>query len=135
MRKVLLMLLALLALTGCKEKHERLIDEYLDAHLKDPGSYQNIEMGKPIIITPTTRAMEMALEKAKNGEFPLDSIPSKLKGLPEFFKQQGINGHDTLGWYVEHRYRAKNSYGATDIVEVVYTFDKGMDNIIDVRQK
>lgn len=135
MRKVLVMIFALLALTGCKEKHERLIDEYLEAHLKDPASYQNIEIGKPDLITPMSMAIAECLERKKAGLFSLDTINVFLDHWKHHLESAGINPHDTLGWEVSHRYRAKNSFGATDIVEVVYTFDKGMDKITETRQK
>ena len=68
MRKVLY-LLAILALTGCKEKYERVIDRYLEDHLKDPSSYQNVEIGKPGIITPMSKAfVETVTEAMKKGD-------------------------------------------------------------------
>ena len=135
MRKVLFMLLALLALTGCKEKHEKLIDEYLEAHLKDPDSYQNIKLGKPDLITPMSMAIAECLERKKTGEFSFDTINVFLDHWKQHLERSGINPYDTLGWEVSHRYRAKNSFGATDIVEVVYTFDKNMNRITEARQK
>lgn len=134
MRKVLVMILALLALTGCKEKHERLIDEYLEAHLKDPASYQNIEIGKPDLITPMSMAIAECLERKKAGLFSLDTINVFLDHWKHTLESAGINPYDTLGWEVSHRYRAKNSFGAIDLYDVVYVFDKSMNRITDVRK-
>lgn len=135
MRKALIIIISILALTGCKEKYERVIDSYLEDHLKDPESYQNIEIGKPGIITPMSRAFVECVSRAKAGEFPMDSINTKLEQIKTHFQNKGIDPYDTLGWEVTHKYRAKNSFGATDLVEVVYTFDKEMNNIIESRQK
>ena len=133
MRKVLY-LLAILALTGCKEKYERVIDRYLEDHLKDPSSYQNVEIGKPGIITPMSKAFVETVSRAKAGEFPMDSVNAKLAQIKAYYISQGINPYDTLGWSVSHRYRAKNSFGATDLYDVVYVFDKDMNRITDVRK-
>lgn len=135
MRKALIIIISILALTGCKEKYERVIDSYLEDHLKDPESYQNIEIGKPDLITPMSMAIAECLERKKAGLFSLDTINVFLDHWKHHLESAGINPHDTLGWEVSHRYRAKNSFGATDIVEVVYTFDKEMNNITETRQK
>ena len=132
MRKVLY-LLAILALTGCKEKYERVIDRYLEDHLKDPSSYQNVEIGKPGIITPISKAFVETVSRAKAGEFPMDSVNAKLAQIKAYYISQGINPYDTLGWSVSHRYRAKNSFGATELVEVEYTFDKNLERITETK--
>lgn len=132
MRKILY-LLAILALTGCKEKYERVIDRYLEDHLKDPSSYQNVEIGKPGIITPMSKAFVETVRRAKAGEFPMDSVNAKLAQIKEYYISQGINPYDTLGWSVSHRYRTKNSFGATELVEVEYTFDKNLERITETK--
>lgn len=87
MRKVLY-LLAILALTGCKEKYERVIDRYLEDHLKDPSSYQNVEIGKPGIITPMSKAFVETVSRAKAGEFPMDSVNAKLAQIKAYYISQ-----------------------------------------------
>lgn len=134
MRKVLFMFLAILVLSGCKEKYERVIDDYLEAHLKDPSSYQNVEIGKPGIITPMSMAISECLKRKEAGEFSLDTLNTFLEHWKAYLVKSGTNPYDTLGWEVEHRYRAKNSFGATDLYNVVYVFDKDMNRITDVRK-
>lgn len=133
MRKLFFILLVLSVLVGCKEKYEKVIDEYLEAHLKDPSGYQNVEIGKPGIITPMSRAFVETVRRAKAGEFPMDSVNSKLAQIKAYFISQGINPYDTLGWSVPHKYRAKNSFGATELVEVKYIFDKNMERITETK--
>ena len=128
-------LIVCIILIGCKKSYEKTIDEYLDKNLKDPSSYKCVELGKPGIITPMGIALVEATKRAKAGEFPFDSISSKLEQAKSYFKSQGTNPYDTLGWEVSHKYRAKNSYGAYDIQNVVYIFNKDMTKIESVKSK
>ena len=122
-------------ITGCKPSYEKVIDNYLNEHLKDPDSYECIELGKPGIITPMSIAMVEAVNRAKAGEFPMDSVASKMTQIKTMFEQKGTNPYDTLGWSVEHKYRAKNSYGGYEIESVTYIFDKHLKEITETRKK
>lgn len=135
MRKILFVLCLIALITGCKPSYEKAIDNYLNEHLKDPKSYKCIEMGKPGIITPMSKAFVETVKRAKAGDFPMDSINSKLKQIKLMFESKGINPYDTLGWEISHKYRAKNSYGAYEIEEVSYIFDKKLHNINDIKKK
>lgn len=122
-------------LVGCQKPYEKTIDTYLDQHLKDPSSYKCIELGKPGVITPMSIALVEATKRAKAGEFPFDSISSKLEQAKLYFKSHGTNPYDTLGWEVSHKYRAKNSYGAYEIQDAIYIFNKDMTEIESVKSK
>ncbi len=130
-----LFLIVCILLAGCKKPYEKTIDEYLDENLKDPSSYKCMELGKPKIITPMSVAFIEASKRAKAGEFPSDSINSKLEQAKSYLKSQRISLSDTLGWEVSHKYRAKNSYGAYDIRNVVYILNKDMTKVESVKSK
>ena len=110
-------MLCLIALiTGCnsdtpQRKAEKLINRYLENNLKDPDSYECMDMGKIGIVTPMSKALVETVKRATDGEFPTDSINSKLEQIKAMFENKGINPYDTLAWEISHRYRAKNSYG------------------------
>ena len=130
-------LVAAMVLVGCdtREPYQRIIEEYLKQHLKDPSSYECVEFGSPKIITPMSRALVETTRRSLAGEFPADSISSKLDQIKAYFISQGTEPYDTLGWEVHHKYRAKNSYGALDLEEVVYILDKSQSKIIDTERK
>ena len=120
---------------SCQEKHEKVINEYLDQHLKDPGSYECVELGTPKLVTPMSIAFVEITKRASLGEFPMDSVNSKLDQAKAMFEKNGTNPYDTLGWSVEHTYRAKNSYGAYELSKVVYTLNKDQSEIIKIQSK
>lgn len=135
MKRVIYTLCLAALITGCKPSYEKVIDNYLNENLKDPGSYECIELGKPGIITPMSIAMVEAVKRAKAGEFPMDSVASKMTQIKTMFEQKGTNPYDTLGWSVEHKYRAKNSYSGYEIESVTYIFDKHLKEITETRKK
>ena len=106
---VCLVVAAMLASCQNKQPYELAVDKYLEDHLKDPGSYQNVELGSPQLITPMTKALEETTRRVKAGELPGDSVSSKLDQIKAYFISQGTDPYDTLGWTVHHKYRARNS--------------------------
>lgn len=136
MKKIFLLLMVSL-FWGCQNKqpYEIAVDQYLADHLKDPASYENVELGTPKIITPMSKALEKLTEQMKAGSLPSDSITPKLEEVKAYFVSQGTNPYDTLAWEVSHKYRAKNSFGAYELENVTYIFDRSLDRIIDVQRK
>ena len=67
---VCLVVAAMLASCQNKQPYELAVDKYLEDHLKDPGSYQNVELGSPQLITPMTKALEETTRRVKAGELP-----------------------------------------------------------------
>ncbi len=109
---------------------------YLKRHyLKDPDSYECMDMGKIGIVTPMSKALVETVKRATDGEFPTDSINSKLEQIKAMFENKGINPYDTLAWEISHRYRAKNSYGGYAITNCTYHFNKDISDIISVETK
>lgn len=132
---VCLAVAAMLASCQDKQPYEMAVDKYLEDHLKDPGSYQNVELGSPQLITPMTKALEETTRRVKAGELPGDSVSSKLSQIKAYYISQGTEPYDTLGWTIHHKYRARNSYGALELEEVTYTLDKSQSEIINVQRK
>lgn len=124
-------------LSSCQEKqqYEILVERYLNDHLKDPGSYQNIELGSPKIITPMSKALEETTRRVGKGDLQSDSIPYKLEEIRAYFESQGTEPYDTLGWEIRHKYRSRNSNGSLELVEVIYTLDRSLSKIIKVQSK
>lgn len=138
--KTLLMLCLIALITGCnsdtpQRKAEKLINRYLENNLKDPDSYECMDMGKIGIVTPMSKALVETVKRATDGEFPIDSINSKLEQIKAMFENKGINPYDTLAWEISHRYRAKNSYGGYAITNCTYHFNKDISDIISVETK
>lgn len=92
-------------------------------------------MGKIGIVTPMSKALAETVKRATDGEFPTDSINSKLEQIKAMFESNGINPYDTLAWEISHRYRAKNSYGGYAITNCTYYFNKDISDIINVETK
>lgn len=138
--RTLLMLCLIALITGCNGnnpqcKAEKLINKHLENNLKDPDSYECIDMGKIGIVTPMSKALVETVKRATDGEFPTDSINSKLEQIKAMFESNGINPYDTLAWEISHRYRAKNSYGGYAITNCTYYFNKDISDIINVETK
>ena len=132
---VCLAMAAILASCQNKQPYEMAVDKYLEDHLKDPGSYQNVELGSPQLSTPMTKALENTTRRVKAGELPGDRVSSKLSQIKAYYISQGTDPYGTLGWTVHHKYRARNSYGALELEEVTYTLDKSQSEIINVQRK
>ena len=94
-----------------------------------------MDMGKIGIVTPMSKALVETVKRATDGEFPTDSINSKLEQIKAMFENKGINPYDTLAWEISHRYRAKNSYGGYAITNCTYHFNKDISDIISVETK
>lgn len=138
--RTLLMLCLIALITGCNGdnpqcKAEKLINRYLENNLKDPDSYECIDIGKIGIVTPMSKALVETVKRATDGEFPTDSINSKLEQIKAMFESNDINPYDTLAWEISHRYRAKNSYGGYAITNCTYHFNKDISDIISVETK
>ena len=94
-------MLCLIALiTGCnsdtpQRKAEKLINRYLENNLKDTDSYECMDMGKIGIVTPMSTALVETVKSATDGEFPTDSINSKLEQIKAMFENKGINPYYT----------------------------------------
>lgn len=127
MRKLLLLLLPLL-MASCQEQYEKAIDEYYQSHLKDASSYEVVQTSStPQKLTPTSY---IVFQYENSGKLLLE----KLETFRTNCKKQGKDPNEHIGYYVEHEYRAKNSFGT----KVTHTdriyFDKELKRIINVER-
>ena len=116
-----------LLLASCQEPYEKAIDKYYKSHLDDPGSYELIEMGKPQKLTPTSY---IVFQYENSGKVLLE----KLETFRANCKKQGKDPNEFIGYYVEHEYRAKNSFGAKITHKDRIYFDKELKQIINVER-
>ena len=124
--KTLLMLCLIALITGCnsdtpQRKAEKLINRYLENNLKDPDSYECIDMGKIGIVTPMSKALVETVKRATDGEFPTDSINSKLEQIKAMFENKGINPYRYVP-FVQANVRQKyvSSHGYVALVDFLY---------------
>lgn len=148
MKKLILICLAF-AFVACgspEKTAQKLITGYLKENLKDPDSYQPAEFGK--LDSAYTSFDDQA--KVFSARFDAAKAESKLrisqKDLPamqasianmkqlmeEWEKAEGDFKPEFAGWKMQHKYRAKNGYGATDISVDTFCFDEGMTKVVDV---
>lgn len=125
MKKLLLLLLPLL-LASCQEQYEKAIDEYYQSHLDDPQSYELIEMSKPQKLTPTSYITFTDGNRKDFYDF--------LMKFRESYKKQGKDPNEFIGYYVEHEYRTKNSFGAKITHKDRIYFDKELKQIINIER-
>lgn len=127
----------LLILAACSggQQYEKTINAYLQENLKNPGSYQNVEMGQPGKVTlMSTAFLELNLA-AQAGEMPRDSVNSKLEQIKAAYTRDGLDPYQILGWTVRHKYRAANSFGAVVLQEVEYTLNPEQTKVLKVEQR
>ncbi len=120
---------------GCKPTFEKTIEAYLNENLKDPKSYECIELGEPKKYTPMARGIEWMLEEKKQGRLHPDSLATHLEKIKVNFEANGTDPYKLLGWEIAHKYRAKNSFGAYELCEVSYILSEDQTEIIEIRQK
>lgn len=125
------------AMVSCqqKEPYQKLVDDYLERHLDDPGSYECVELGTPKVITPMIRTLEEVNQRVALGEIPSDSIAPILERTRAQYISQGKDPYDTLAWEVSHTYRARNKAGNLELMKYIYTLDKEQTCITKARRR
>lgn len=127
MKKMLFICLTLL-LASCQEPYEKAIDKYYQSHLKDAGSYEVVSTSNtPQKLTPTSY---IVFQYENSGKVLLE----KLETFRANCKEQGKDPNEFIGYYVEHEYRAKNSFGAKITHKDRIYFDKELKQIINVER-
>lgn len=127
MKKMLFICLTLL-LASCQEPYEKAIDKYYQSHLKDAGSYEVVSTSNtPQKLTPTSY---IVFQYENSGKVLLE----KLETFRAYCKKQGKDPNEFIGYYVEHEYRAKNSFGAKITHKDRIYFDKELKQIINVER-
>lgn len=133
---VLLCFFASILLTGCnspQNRAEKLVKEYLKENLKDPDSYRNIKMGHVEKLTVIGLEQLALRDKIKAGLISAAEALDSMGIYRNLMVNHKINPDSIIAYYVDHKYRAKNSYGGYDISDVKYFFDVKITRIIDIK--
>lgn len=149
MKKYLIIMVAAIAFCACgspEKKAQKLIKGYLEENLKDPSSYDPAKFGELDSLFSTFELkneefsakhdmlkakfdMELALDDFKATDITLKEMNANIeawKAAEAAFQPQFI------GWKMSHRYRAKNGYGALDIADRTFQFDKELTKVTGV---
>lgn len=136
----LTLLFAVLLLASCSAKPENKVSDeirsYMQKNLNDFDSYQPVETSNPQSLDysfkdtyegKVSEAMLSTLPETSGKPDPTDLLAS----LTEDDKRMRDSLSDLLnksrhfyGWQVFHKYRAKNSFGATILKQDTFYFDK-----------
>jgi hypothetical protein len=133
MRLISTLLCLTVLLTGCtsdQKKAEKLVEAYLKENLKDPDSYQNIEMERLEKLTWVGLFLADELKKVKAKELDIDGCGDRIAAFRAKMEAQGHNPDSLIGFTMRHQYRAKNSFGGYVKTHVEYTFDAKLESII-----
>jgi hypothetical protein len=136
---------------GENEKPHNVIVKYIKEHLGEPDSYDPIDWDsiKPVFIMKrNTRAYldindsifklltDMDESFRQNNGRPIftlhDSvyrIVNKLKSQQRKY-EEGVDSSITVGYSIRHKYRAKNEYGAVEVMNRNFKLNKNMDTVI-----
>lgn len=135
MRKYLITILALLLL-GCSEsppnKAEQLINDYLKESLKDPDSYKNEQLGSLTELSWVGLFIQEDIKKVKSKELSSDGFAERVTEFRSNVESKGADPDSIIAYTLEHKYRAKNSFGGYTKKHVKYLIDKDLKNILDV---
>ena len=116
-----------LVFASCKKDYEKQVDEYYSTHLNDPSSYECISMSDPLQVLTPISLITIIYGDDKD-------ILEKVDAARETLKSEGKDPNEVIGYYVIHKYRANNAFGAKIKQEDVVFFNKEK-KIIDVRKR
>lgn len=119
MKKTLLGAILLFSVMSCttNSKIDSEIDKKMSETLKDYSSYEPMETK----ITDTIYVGAIAKSEIND---PVNLRHPSVTKTAKFRKLE--NSKEVISYIVSHKYRAKNGFGALDIYEEVFVFDKNL---------
>lgn len=127
MKKIITAIALALMMTACQEPYEKAIDEYYQEHLNDPSSYELIEMSStPQVLSPSSM---VTLEYADSPD-----LLDRLDKMRVHYKEIGKDPNEVLGYYIIHKYRAANRFGAKVKQKDIIIFNKDKETILHVQK-
>lgn len=116
-----------LLFASCKKDYEKQVDEYYSTHLNDPLSYECISISDPLqILTP------ISLTTIMYGDDK--DVLEKVNAVRENLKSEGKDPNEVIGYYLIHKYRANNAFGAKVKQEDIVFFNKDK-KITDIKKR
>ncbi len=103
MKKLLLALLALPILTGCKEQYEKDIEAYYKENMKDYSNYERVSLSEPSIITHLIFPNDAYSYTVDHDDY--------IEFIKENCKRDDKDPNEFLGYYVIHEYLTRNEDG------------------------
>jgi hypothetical protein len=118
-------------------KINNLISGYMKSNLHDYSSYESVETSYEfgdVLVDRIAAAANMRAEKQLIDSLTLSSRYSSLnKEVNRVVVDSLILGRRSIrGWNVYHRYRAKNSFGATVLSQIMFVIDSQQTRILRV---
>lgn len=141
MKKILILAVLAMVSVGCaspEKKATKALANYYGQVLKDPSSYELIELGTLDSLISEFSNEKYWMERFKV-EKPMHSLGQLLmmedeerdKAFKERDSVQAAFVPEHIGWKATHRYRAKNGFGALDIYEQIVHFDIDLSRVIE----
>jgi hypothetical protein len=144
-----------------QQKGEKLVKDYLKENLNDPGSYESVsfdhlfpeyftyELSDPegirlqrqsvifdsLSITYYHKAKKPFISKSNVLKYTLleKLYSKKADSLNKLIKTKSDRWVPTVTYYtIEHKYRAKNGYGALTLHESKFSLDSGLTSVFSV---
>jgi hypothetical protein len=139
--KKYLFLIVVVFLTGCaftqQQKAERLVKKYLLEHLNDAKSYESVNFSKLELICyayEDTIPEGIALKnketeyKSQHNEAEAKKIRKTLDSIDFIYPNPIVKSY-----VIEHKYRAKNGFGAMILSNSRFVLNPSLDTVIDVQ--
>ena len=149
MKKYLALTVVAIVLCACsspEKRAQKLIKDYLMENLKDPSSYDPAKFGGLDSLYSSFELKDeefTAIHDKLKARFDLELACNDFKATDATLKEMDANIEAWneakaafqprfIGWKMNHRYRAKNGFGALDIHEQTFQFDKELTEIVGV---
>lgn len=141
MKKILILAVMAMMAVGCaspEKKATKALANYYGQVLKDPSSYELIELGTLDSLISEFEGDKYWMAKF-NVEKPMHAL-GQLLVMEDDERERAIKERDSveaafvpehIGWKATHRYRAKNGFGALDIYEQIVHFDIDLSRVIE----
>ncbi len=133
--KVAAVTAGVLMLAACskspEQKAQAMIEDYMQAHLNDPASFELVKYSNLGKRTPMERAFVQITNECI-AQHMSDSIDVFLARFKENYSSKGKDPYEILGWEMSCKYRANNAYGAKILKEETFVFNPEMTEILVV---
>lgn len=155
MKKAFILLLSVVCLSACEKSNEdkakEAVDKYLKENLKDPSSYEFMSIGtidstySRVADEPQykdgiakaednlAKARLLVYDNTPEAEMQSKALLDESKSIMKKVEEFTISYKPSFnGYKVNHKYRAKNSYGALNISEQTFYLNKDLTEVVNV---